>query len=88
MQFDKVNFRKYSIDPKGLIDCVPEGAPIFWDDDWTVFFVTNTQSEIRKWCNENVLGQFDIVITNGGLYIAFEDRTEAVLFKLSIMENT
>lgn len=87
MIYEKVNFRDYGVETKVLFDKLPRYAPFCWPESWVIIPSRSDRLTVVKWLQENATMRYDIVKSNGKLYVALEDETDAVLFKLSIQEN-
>jgi hypothetical protein len=88
MIYEKVHFSKFAIDPALYLSKLQQYSPICWPDDWTVVTAKASAHEVKTALEGNTNHQFDIVTSGQIVYVAFEDQTDAVLFKLSITENT
>lgn len=85
MIFNEIHFRKFAVEPEGIIDTLPAYKPVAWDAGWEVVCVPrgDTQS-IFEWAKERLEGKMDLThCHDGSVLVAFTDPTDAILFKIS-----
>ena len=91
MLFEKVNFTKFSIDPREIMRSLPQYQPACWPLDWDIVCIPNGDlANIMKWAMEYTQSAYDVCSdpSSGTVLVAFEDLTESVLFKISYTEKT
>ncbi len=89
MIFNEVHFAKFSINPEEITNTLPEYKPVTWPKSWDVIRLVADTNSILNWMEEFATGAYDIfpVVSHNETLIAFEEATDAMLFKISYTET-
>lgn len=93
MKYEVVKFAKFSVNPETILQTLPQYKQP-WPDHWSIVCVqrdyglaslTNTPNDIHAWIKENATGATDTYpLFNGDVLVAFEDKSDSLIFKISI----
>lgn len=94
MRFEKVHFANFHVDPEEHLRDLPQYKTRFWPIGWSIILVKrrpdfdlfsgSVVSRLTDWAKEQAQAGWDWCSTSDGDYlVAFEDDTDAILFKVS-----
>ena len=95
MRYEDVHFSKFAVKPDEIISTLPQNQS-HWSLDWEVVVVNrptvlfsmsghyDVMNEIKAWLKEQATARYEVMKVNDFYLVAFEDKSDAILFKISI----
>lgn len=80
---NKVEFRKFEVEPKKLLSKLRDYNHCYWPLDWTVIHTPLEYSKIKVWLKESTKEQYYIHPSYDGCIIAFKSKNDSIKFKLA-----